>query len=399
MHSFKSVAFFIVLLCLTDFAYSLPAPVKTTRTVATKKPAGKKPAAATTKTAAAKPTTTKKATVKATNTPAKKPVTSPKKPATTVKKVATTTRAATASKKPVSTASKKPVTTANPVNDGPKSSNTPATNTKPTTNSTANACPLPKKATPAKTSTAAKAKQKARELMEAVVRLYRRDTFEFVGFHGTNNENGRLYTEKGSLVVPPFFNGNDGELGGGLYVTDDLFTASVFGGSSANGRIDAAKKQGCPLKDTDDAAIAVVCAIEAKSSSTFINSISKLWIPPQEIAKSVNNVNDPQKLAQQVQRIEDGGFDPDNTLRFSVLNEKKPKEPTTANQVMIPPAAFSNFRVAVCVPVPRVQLTPGKFQFDRLRSFAGRQAFPEFNYRDQNQAWRISGNPFGETDP
>ncbi|KAF9260950.1 hypothetical protein L218DRAFT_557369 [Marasmius fiardii PR-910] len=361
-------------------------------------------------TAAKKPATTAKAA-----TAAKKPTTTAKvasaakKPATTAKGATASKKPATPAKKPTSAASKKPATpakksasakkpagTAKPVNNAgkkPANSTTGATKkpVKPATNSTAKACPLPKTAAAKpKTSTATKVKAKAREFIEAVVRLYRRDTFEFVGFHGTNGENGNIYMNaaktKGTIVAPFKFNGNDGELGGGLYITDDFTTAQSFAGSSASNRKNQATKKGCPLQPTDDASKAVVCKVEAKSSSKFRESVAKIWIPPDEIATSIGGVNDPTKLAAQASRIKGAGANPSTALRFSVLKKNDPKNPKIGNQIMLPPGAFGDFVIRQCVPV-----NAGKP--------SGTKEFPAFNFRNQDFDWNIAGDPFGELSP
>ncbi|KAG7086239.1 hypothetical protein E1B28_002210 [Marasmius oreades] len=490
MRSFKSWVFLIILLCLTDFARSLPTPAKAAKKTVAKKPAAmkkpatakklavpvksaasakkpvapKKPAAPVKKPAAKQPaakkpttpakpttvvkkptpaakkpaTTIKKPTAKpvtpiksaANNSAAKKPPTSPvkpvvpAKPVTVIKKPAAPAKPATAAKKPATTAKKpttakpatpagtkpvannagkKPATpTAKPASGSkklatPAKSATPskgsATPAKPSNsaakkpaNSTANACPAPK---PDKATTATKAKKKARELIEAVVDLFRRDTFEFVGFHGTNGENGNIYMNaaktKGTIVTPFKFNGNDGELGGGLYITDDFTTAHSFADTSANNRKADAKKKGCPLQATDDAGKGVVCKVEAKSSSNFRN-LAKLWIPPDEIARPIPGIgNDPKKLAQQETRIRGAGANPFNALRFSVLSKANPKDPKIGNQFMLPPGAFGDFIIRQCVPT-----TAGKP--------SGTKEFPAFNFRNQDADWNIAGDPFGELD-
>ncbi|KAL0569413.1 hypothetical protein V5O48_012556, partial [Marasmius crinis-equi] len=268
----------------------------------------------------------------------------------------------------------------------------PVTTKKPA-NSTANACPLPKKPA-AKATTGSKVKaaaKKPREWLEAVVDLFKRDTFEFVGFHGTNGENGNIYIEaaktKKTIVVPFKFNGNDGELGGGLYITDDFTTAQSFAETSVNNRKDDARKKGCPLKDTDEASKPVVCKVEAKASTSFRERVSKIWIPPNEIARLIKGVgNDPAKLAQQAARIKSAGMSATNTLRFSVLSKDDPKNKNIGNQLMLPPGAFGDFIIKQCVPVNAGK--PG-----------GTKEFPAFNYRNQDFDWNIAGDPFGEVDP
>ncbi|KAL0565310.1 hypothetical protein V5O48_016712 [Marasmius crinis-equi] len=420
--SFKLITFFIVLICVTDFVMSMPMPMpaskKAPKKAVAKKPSpkapAKKPAA---KAPAKKPATKAPTKTPATKAPAKKPASttnkpatkSPaKKPATTTKKpaiTAPTKKPATTTKKPVTTA-KKPATAAPPKK--PAVTTTPAKKpataqttakkpvaTKKPANSTADACPLPKKPA-AKATTGSQVKaaaKKPREWFEAVVSLFKRDEFEFVGFHGTNGENGDVYIkaakEKKSIVIPPRFNGNDGELSGGLYITDDFLTAQVFAGSSASSRINDAKLKKCPLDEkTDPAAQPVICKVEAKSSTSFRTRISKIWIPPNEIAESVRGKNNPEKLKQQIARIQSAQMNPTNTLRFSVLNKVDPKNEKFGNQLMLPPGAFGDFiprvfSIKQCVPLKAGK--PG-----------GTTEFPAFNYRNQDADWNIAGNPFGD---
>ena len=49
-----------------------------------------------------------------------------------------------------------------------------------------------------------------------------------------------------------------------------------------------------------------------------MNRMTKVWIPVEEIAKSVDGKNDPVKLALQETRIVNAHGDPTTTIRFSV---------------------------------------------------------------------------------
>ncbi|KAK1220224.1 hypothetical protein PQX77_017046 [Marasmius sp. AFHP31] len=171
------------------------------------------------------------------------------------------------------------------------------------------------------------------------------------------------------------------------YSKSSFYSAQSFAQSSAANRRNLAEKAGCPLKPTDEAAKAVVCKIEAKVSKTFREKVSKIWIPPNEIARPIpGQGNDPATLAKQEERIKNAKMDPANTLRFSVLDKDAPKETRDkiGSQFMIPVGALENFVVRQCVPVS-----------------AGRPSdapsFAEFNYRKVDLDWFVVGDPFSST--
>ncbi|KAK1234042.1 hypothetical protein PQX77_002762, partial [Marasmius sp. AFHP31] len=177
--------------------------------------------------------------------------------------------------------------------------------------------------------------------------LFRRDEFEFVGFHGTFEENAIRYQQeggpagKGHIPVLSKFNGRDGELGGGLYVTDKFSVAQSFAGSAARfHRLNQAKEKKCSPRTGPDAEPGFVCIVEARVSSTFRSTASKMWIPAGEVASS----NNPEKMKKQEDRIKKAGMDLDKTLRFSILDvENRGKPDSDGNQFMLPPDAFEDF--------------------------------------------------------
>ena len=50
----------------------------------------------------------------------------------------------------------------------------------------------------------------------------------------------------------------------------------------------------------------------------FVNGMTKVWIPVEEIARLVDGKNDPVKLALQETRIVNAHYNPTTTVRFSV---------------------------------------------------------------------------------
>ena len=89
-----------------------------------------------------------------------------------------------------------------------------------------------------------------------------------------------------------------------------LLSAQFFATSSAN----ANKNKGNTKNGAD---VAAICAVTASTSADFINNIIKVWIPVNEIAKSVGGVNDPAKLRLQEQRIANAHGTPTTAVRFS----------------------------------------------------------------------------------
>ncbi|KAK1225787.1 hypothetical protein PQX77_011267 [Marasmius sp. AFHP31] len=403
MHSsnFSLLALLIIFLCFSDVVLTLPAPAKTKGKTPAKLPA-KNP--------------TKKVTP-----PAKKVTTSTKKVTTPTKKVATPTKQVTPPAKQVTPPATKvttpiqKVTTSPAVNNatsglgtkkttssglGSKTSatsksptkTTPLPNSTSATKPTPSSCPLnadsppPSGASSRTSSPGTSGKKKTREFDDSDFKgLFRRDKYEFVGFHGTNGANGHLYQQasqkkNGQIPVLFQFNGNDGELGGGLYITDDFLTAKSFGLTSANNRKTQATTGGCSLAPGAD--LGVVCKVEAKVSSTFRSTVSKVWIPVREIARPIpGQGNNPEGLKKQEDRIKSAGMNPKNTLRFSALDQKNPGNPNIGNQIMLPPGAFPQFVIRQCLPA-----TVDASAF-------GEPDFPQFNYRAKTAEWNIRGDP------
>lgn len=64
---------------------------------------------------------------------------------------------------------------------------------------------------------------------------------------------------------------------------------------------------------------AAICVVTDDNPNHWRNTVNKVWIPSNEIAKLVGGVNDPAKLALQRKRVESvAGRTVDNTVRFSV---------------------------------------------------------------------------------
>ncbi|KAJ7135493.1 hypothetical protein C8R43DRAFT_620750 [Mycena crocata] len=270
-----------------------------------KKPVAKKPVA---KKVAAKPVAAKKpaAAAKKPVTVAKKPAAAAKKPATAAKKPATAAKKpATAAKKPA-TAAKKPTTAAKKPATAAKKPTTaakkPATAAKPKTSAASKTAPkAPTKsavkpkasasacALPAKKAAATKAK-KPKRMEQLTARLStfahevviaRRTLFgliqprlsagnEFVGWHGTNQDTAALWESRGEIVRPTTAEGQtkgksglDAELGPGLYISDTLSVAEAAAAINSQANKIPGK----------------VCAIFAKSSSTYRSSQDKVVIP------------------------------------------------------------------------------------------------------------------------
>ncbi|KAK1217328.1 hypothetical protein PQX77_020028 [Marasmius sp. AFHP31] len=411
MHSsnFSLLALLIIFLCFSDVVLTLPAPAKTKGKTPAKLPA-KNPTKKVTPPAKKVTPPAKKVTPLA-----KKVTTSTKKVTTPTKKVATPVKQVTPPATKVTTPTQK-VTTSPAVNNatsglgtkkttssglGLKTSatsksptkTTPLPNSTSATKPTPSSCPLnadspPPSGASSRTSSPGTSgkKKKTREFDDSDFKgLFRRDKYEFVGFHGTNGANGHLYQQasqkkNGQIPVLFQFNGNDGELGGGLYITDDFLIAKSFGLTSANNRKTQATTGGCSLAPGAD--LGVVCKVEAKVSSTFRSTVSKVWIPVGEIARPVpGQGNNPEGLKKQEDRIKSAGMNPKNTLRFSALDQTNPGNPNIGNQIMLPPGAFPQFVIRQCLPA-----TVDASAFNA-------PDFPQFNYRAKTAEWNIRGDP------
>jgi len=239
-----------------------PAPIKKKPAAKPKAPATKKPVvkAKVAKKPAPKKPAAKKPVVKA--TVAKKPVPPKKAPAKTAAKPAAKkpTKAAPAKKPTASKAAAKPA---------------------------ASACALPGAKKPAAPAKASKPKRMLNELTRRVaafaheVEIADRTLFgliqprlssgnEFVGWHGTNINTATLWESRGEIVRPTNVEGQtigksglDSELGPGLYISDTLSVAEAAAAINSQTNKVAGK----------------VCAIFAKSSSSWRSSVDKVQIP------------------------------------------------------------------------------------------------------------------------
>ncbi|KAJ6466809.1 hypothetical protein C8R45DRAFT_1020202 [Mycena sanguinolenta] len=249
-----------------------PAPKPVPNPVA--KPAPK-PAAPPAKPAAkpAAPPTTKPVAPPAAK-PTAKPVAKPAAPPA-AKPAAPAVKPTVPAAKPAAPAAKPPVSKA------PTSATTKAPTKSAAPEPTASSCPI----TPAaKTTTAKKATVKVKRMLEKFIRNARiaNRTFfglikprltegnEFVGWHGTNEETAALWESRGEIVRPVTKEGQtkgksglDAELGPGLYISDTLSVAEAAAAINAQNNKLAGK----------------VCAIFAKSSSSFRASQDKVQIP------------------------------------------------------------------------------------------------------------------------
>ncbi|KAK7690054.1 hypothetical protein QCA50_006699 [Cerrena zonata] len=201
---------------------------------------------------------------------------------------------------------------------------------------------------------------------------------EFIGFHGTNGANANAYQAQarrgGGIPVPPAFNGADAELGPGIYVTDDITVAQFFATSSASANQNRGNRQG-------GANVATICVVTANNQNDWRTRIPKVWVPVNEIAKSVNGRNDPAKLALQERRIAAAHGTPTNTVRFSALDVNDPNSTRTGNQLVIPSGVQNQFSIQVCVPVSG--------SVNQLPAQLHTPAFPQFNYQQMRVPWHI----------
>ncbi|KAJ7180465.1 hypothetical protein C8R46DRAFT_1210817 [Mycena filopes] len=314
-----------------------------------KAPVAKRPAAVKAKPAAKKVTPVKAAVPKKaacpifyvflipisfvlTQAPIKKPATKAKAPATKKKVVKATTAKRPAPRPP---ATKKPVVKANPPKKAvpPKKAPTKAA---PAKKPAASACPLPgaKKAAPAKAK-ASKPKRMLNEFTRRVaafaheVEIADRTLFgliqprltsgnEFVGWHGTNINTATLWETRGEIVRPTNVEGQtigksglDSELGPGLYISDTLSVAEAAAAINSQTNKVAGK----------------VCAIFAKSSSSWRSSVDKVQVP--EIIRGNANVKE-QERASYITNLPPAKKGGAGTMRIGPLRG------LSTNQMLIP---------------------------------------------------------------
>ncbi|KAF7369183.1 hypothetical protein MVEN_00245500 [Mycena venus] len=344
------------------------------------KPVAKKPVAKPAVKPAAKPAAPKKPAAKPAapaTTAAKKPVSKPaalqKKPATTaakkpVAKPAAKKPATTTAKKPVAKPAAKPATTAAKKPVAKPAAKKPATRSEDPDQDdrqgscqiccqgvlaivtisqcsllvlqpAASACPIK----PAAKKTAIKAvKAKAKRMLDTVtckVRIANRTFFgliqtrltsgnEFVGWHGTNEETAALWEKSGEIVRPTTPEGQtkgksglDAELGPGLYISDTLGIAEAAAAGNAKNNNLAGK----------------VCAIFAKSSSSFRSSQDKVQIP--EIIRGNADVKE-QERASYITNLTPRGTGSGASLRIGPL---PPLKGQSTNQMLIPESQNPKF--------------------------------------------------------
>ncbi|EJD39230.1 hypothetical protein AURDEDRAFT_116188 [Auricularia subglabra TFB-10046 SS5] len=314
-----------------------PVPAKTTvrRPVATKTPV-RRPAPTR---APAKPTTVvKRPTPAKPTTPVKRPTAVPKQP---TKPVTPAKPPVKATPKPTKTTSKTPT----------------ATPTK------APQCPLNNKPT--------KGTKGPRALYEWAVGLFKRDTAEFVGWHGTNSKTAELWRSKGYLADPstagwPWSSGGrsgaDHELGEGVYVTDAMEIARGFANNNAR---------------VNKGTVPMLCGIFARSSMTWKNSLNKVWLPNSIIRDSSNpalHVTYEKQRNEWIGRVIPHSTGKD-VARFAPLDKNRVGGP---NQVVFPSAITRHF-YAVCVDARTHSVPVG--------------ANTHLNYGTQRHPWNVRDTP------
>ncbi|KAK7690060.1 hypothetical protein QCA50_006705 [Cerrena zonata] len=213
-----------------------------------------------------------------------------------------------------------------------------------------------------------------------------RDTVggEFVGFHGTTADNANFYQTKKpgqtGIGIPPHFNGNDGELSPGLYVSDDIFVSRVFANSAGSKNRNKGLTKG-------GGGVGSICAVTANNQAEWRNDIKKVWIPAGEIAKSKGGRNDPAKLELQRQRVVRAGGKEKEAIRFSILDTDS-RNAGLGHQMLIPVGSLSKFTIGRCLPLPENPAAP----FTLTSSDFNQLTFPRFDYRQQATSWHIVGD-------
>ncbi|KAJ7743143.1 hypothetical protein B0H16DRAFT_1014677 [Mycena metata] len=314
-----------------------PAPIKKKPAAKPKSPATKKPvtkAKIPKKPAAPKPAA-KKPVVK--SSVAKKPVPPKKAPAKSAAKPAAKAPAKTAAK-PAAKAPAKAAPAKKPTKAAPAKKPTAS---KAAAKPAASACALPgaKAAAPAKAS---KPKRMLNELTRRVaafaheVEIADRTLFgliqprltsgnEFVGWHGTNINTATLWESRGEIVKPTNVEGQtigksglDSELGPGLYISDTLSVAEAAAAINSQTNKVAGK----------------VCAIFAKSSSSWRSSVDKVQIP--EKIRGNANIKE-QERASYITNLPPAKKGGAGTMRIGPLRG------VSTNQMLIPESQNPKF--------------------------------------------------------
>lgn len=213
--------------------------------------------------------------------------------------------------------------------------------------------------------------KRPRAVVDWVISLFKRDSAEFIGWHGTNSDTAELWEKKGYLADPkasgwPWSSGGrsgaDHELGEGVYITDEMETARGFANNNA------AVNKGTTAK---------LCGIFARSQNHWRSAVNKVWLPNAVIRDSSNEAL---HLTYEKQRDEwIARVIPHSTgkdvARFAPLDKNRDGGP---NQVVLPSALTSQV-YAVCVDAGSAQLPLG--------------ANEHINYHTERQVWNVRDTP------
>ncbi|KAH9932705.1 uncharacterized protein BXZ73DRAFT_101247 [Epithele typhae] len=294
-------------------------------------------------------------------------------------------RAAAKAKAPVKAPAKAPVKTAPPAKAPAKAPAAPAKAPAkaPAAPAKAPAAPAKAPAAPAKGKTCApnkfKNKRDVREVpFSDLDHLFKRDSQEFVGWHGTNSDTAAFWAQQGQLAKPTKADGlfdfiglgpksaagssgADAENGPGVYVTDDKAIAIAFANNNAK---------------VNKGTTAMLCAIFAKSSANWRAALRKAFLPQALVGDSATasvKAAKEQSRTLYLQAVVPG-VSAANVVRFSLLDR------SAKTGQMVLPAGITNQFTAQCVAATSATLP------------AGTSTFPAFTYNGASlrSTWDIA---------
>lgn len=179
----------------------------------------------------------------------------------------------------------------------------------------------------------AKPKKGPRALVAWAANLFKRQDKYFIGYHGTNSNTADLWMKSGYPKKPSGAGGKAGggtRLGDGLYITDHRETAELYAQANAG---------------HNAGTTAMVCAIYAKSSVHWLNSVDKVWLPEAETGAS-HEASRNRWIEGIVPHVS-----PKNVVRFAVHD-------TAANEAVLP-SAFARDFTASCFAYNATIIPPG----------------------------------------
>ncbi|KAF4616806.1 hypothetical protein D9613_008403 [Agrocybe pediades] len=212
--------------------------------------------------------------------------------------------------------------------------------------------------------------------------ITRRSPAEFIGFHGTTGPTAAQYMSAGRSgkhlpILAKGFNGNDAELGLGLYVTDDVDFAHSFAVGAANLRNHKENLSG------KNELIGKVCEVEAISEAEWDDRTPKIWVPDEMLTRSRTG-GESIGLSEMNSMAQCQGFDPNETVKFSAMDIGSAGKPrSSGNQFVVPTTQFNKIFIRKCMSVT------GQTKTAEIIKFFGRETWPQYDFGNLKEKWHI----------